>query len=51
MEPVAIVSQVGFPIAAFVMMWRLARNTMKEQTEAFQELAREVRSLQNEVGE
>jgi len=44
-EPyVGLISNVGFPIAAFVMMYRLARNTIKENTEALQDLKMEVKS-------
>jgi len=32
------VSNVGFPIAAFLLMYRLVRETIKENTEALREL-------------
>jgi hypothetical protein len=35
---VNMIANVGFPIAAFVMMYRLATSTIRENTEALQEL-------------
>lgn len=51
MDPVTLISQVGFPIAAFVLMWRLARGTMQDMADAFDEQAREFERLRNEVSE
>jgi len=45
------VSTVGFPIAAYILMWRLYSKTLKEQKEAFREQAQAFRSLKNEVEE
>lgn len=44
-----LVSTVGFPIAAFLMMWHLAHRTIKENTEALQDLKNELSSLKGEV--
>lgn len=33
------ISTVGFPIAAFVMMWKFATQTLKENTNAINNLA------------
>jgi hypothetical protein len=33
-----MIANVGFPIAAFVMMYRLATSTIRENTQALQEL-------------
>jgi len=35
---VNMVSNVGFPIAAFLLMYRLATQTISENTEALQDL-------------
>lgn len=43
---VAAISQVGFPIVAFLLMYRMARQTIKENTEALEKLAAEVRQDQ-----
>lgn len=48
-EIISAVSNVGFPIAAFVLMWRLARDTIKENTEAIQSLSSEMQRLRDEV--
>ena len=45
------VSTVGFPIAAYILMWRLYSKTLKEQKDAFREQAQAFRSLKNEVEE
>jgi len=39
------VSSVGFPIVAYILMWRFARNTMRENTAAIKELQTEIRKL------
>lgn len=44
-----LVSNVGFPIAAFVMMYRLAHRTIKENTEALQDLRSELSNLKGEI--
>jgi len=33
-----MIANVGFPIAAFIMMYRLATSTIKENTQALQDL-------------
>jgi len=38
MEGVELVSSVGFPIAAFLLMWRFATTSLKENTKAITEL-------------
>lgn len=43
------ISTVGFPIMAYVMMWRLYSKTLKEQRDAFREQAQAFRSLKGEV--
>lgn len=42
MEIGALISNMGFPIAAFVMMYRMANKTIKENTEAIQSLSEQV---------
>jgi len=37
-EIVPLISNVGFPIAAFVMMWYSHNRTLKKLTEAIQDL-------------
>jgi hypothetical protein len=44
-EPIAAVSQVGFPIVAFILMYKFARDTVKENTKAIRELQTEVSHL------
>lgn len=39
------ISTVGFPIVAFVLMYRMARQTIKENTEALAELQKEIRQM------
>lgn len=51
MEPVAIVSQVGFPIGAFLLMWRLHRDTLTSLEDAIREQGQEFRQLREEVTE
>ena len=45
------VSTVGFPIAAYILMWRLYSKTLKEQRDAFRDQAKAFRNLKNEVEE
>ncbi len=42
---VGIISNVGFPIAAFLLMWRLANTTIKENTDTLKELKTHIKSL------
>jgi hypothetical protein len=42
---VGMVSNVGFPIAAFLLMYRLATKTMKENTEAIRDLRIQLESM------
>jgi len=44
-----VISTVGFPIAAYIMMWRLYSRTLTEQKAAFQEQAEAFRTLRQEV--
>lgn len=39
------ISTVGFPIVAFLLMYRFARETVKENTEAVRELKNELTRL------
>ena len=38
MEIIPIISNVGFPIGAFLLMWRFASTTIKENTAAIIQL-------------
>ena len=42
---VSIVSNLGFPIAAFLLMWHTANNTIKENTRVISELKEEISKL------
>ena len=37
------ISAVGFPIVAYLLMYRFARNTVKENTAAIRELRSEIK--------
>jgi hypothetical protein len=37
-EIVNLISNVGFPVGAFVLMWKFATSTLKENTSAIKEL-------------
>jgi len=39
------ISSVGFPIAAFLLMWRLVNTTIKENTETLKELKTHIKDL------
>lgn len=41
-----LISNVGFPIAAFLMMFWLAHSTIRENTEALRDLKNEIRRLE-----
>lgn len=41
-EFTGVVSNVGFPIAAFFLMYRMANKTIKDNTEALIEIKKEV---------
>lgn len=43
------VSNVGFPIVAFVLMYRMSRQTIKENTEAIQKMNNEIGKLAAQV--
>lgn len=45
LEPISAVSQVGFPIVAFILMYRFAKETVRENTAAIRELKTEVKNL------
>jgi uncharacterized membrane protein len=40
---VSAISNVGFPIVAFLLMYRMSRETIKENTEALQNLKGEIK--------
>lgn len=40
---ISAISNVGFPIVAFVLMYRFAKETVKENTQAIRELRSEIR--------
>lgn len=42
------ISTVGFPIVAFLLMYRMARETIKENTEAVNELRQELTRLREQ---
>lgn len=42
---VDFINTVGFPIAAFLLMYRMANDTIRENTEALQELSKKVEDL------
>lgn len=42
------ISTVGFPIVAFILMYRFAKETVRENTEAIRELRNEI--TRNHVG-
>lgn len=37
-EYITIINAVGFPIFAFILMWKLANETIKDNTNAIMEL-------------
>lgn len=45
MEIVTAIRDVGFPAAAFVMLFTLVRTTLAENTRAIQELVQTIREL------
>ena len=42
---VNFITEVGFPVGAFYLMWDLVRNTIRENTQAFNELKIVVETL------
>jgi hypothetical protein len=44
-DMVGMISNVGFPIAAFLLMYRLATKTMRENTEAIQSLTLQLEGM------
>lgn len=44
---IGLISNVGFPIAAFMLMWRLTTSTIKENTEVLRQLKIEIKTLKN----
>jgi len=46
---VSLISNVGFPIAAFLLMFRLTTKTIKENTEALKQLKESVIKLKGGV--
>lgn len=49
LDPVSLISNVGFPIVAFLLMYRMARDTIKDNTEAIEGLKNEMQRLRGEV--
>lgn len=49
MEPsiLSAISNVGFPIVAFVLMYRFAKETVRENTEAIRELRNQIQTNQS----
>lgn len=45
-EYIAVISQVGFPIFAFLLMYRLVDTTIKQNTSAIESLVRVVESCE-----
>ena len=43
------ISSVGFPIVAYVLMWKFAKETVKENTKAIRELQNETEQLRQEM--
>lgn len=43
-----LVSTVGFPIAAFLLMYRMANKTIKENTAVLRDLKTQVQQMNNE---
>lgn len=43
-----MISNVGFPIAAFLLMYRLATETIKENTRAVQDLVKMIEGQNDE---
>jgi len=44
----SMISNVGFPIAAFLLMYRLATTTMRDNTEAIQNLTLQLEGMGKE---
>lgn len=44
-EIITIINTVGFPIFAFVLMWRLATETIKENSNAIIELREFIKGM------
>lgn len=49
MEVTELISSVGFPIAAFLLMFWMAQKQIKENTEVLKDLKEVVRDLKNKV--
>lgn len=47
-DMMSMVSNVGFPIAAFLLMYRLATQTIKENTRAVQDLVKMIEGQNQE---
>ena len=45
MDWITCIKEIGFPAAAFVMLFALVRTTLSENTRAVQELAQTIREL------
>lgn len=42
----SLVSNLGFPILAYLLMYRMARETIQENTQTLSELQTEIKKLQ-----
>jgi len=44
-QATTLISNVGFPITAFLLMYRMTRQTIKENTETLRDLQNEIQNL------
>lgn len=44
-EYITFINTIGFPIFAFVLMWRLANETIKDNTNAIMELREFIKEM------
>lgn len=49
LNPVSLIGTVGFPAAAFLLMYRLVDNTIDQNTQAIQESRAAIQELTNEL--
>lgn len=49
LEVGGLVGTVGFPIAAYLLMYRLANETIKDMTESVRDLQDEIAKLRREL--
>jgi len=43
-----MISTVGFPIVAYLLMYKMAKDTIKENTRTLQELQNEIKGINND---